>query len=233
MKSGAIGTAIEAAAVLVSALSGMITAAQKRMDVVGTYCLAVLTAFGGGTLRDLLVDQRPFFWVRHAEYLVVIFALCGAFVYSRPFHTLATRWHRSAVAVDALGLALFTLTGVGAALSAGMPDFVASLIGVVTGTFGGVLRDVVVSEIPELFRPGSLYAVSSFAGSWVYLGGLRLALPGVVAGSLAFVSIVTLRLVSVRWGVRVPDPLWLRRDSGAERKPERPPETRLHPGRRK
>jgi uncharacterized membrane protein YeiH len=199
--------------VVVSALSGMITAARKRMDVVGTYCLAVLTAFGGGTLRDLLVDQRPFFWVRYAEYLVVIFGLCMAFVYSRPFHALANRWHRSAVAVDALGLALFTLTGLAAALRANMPLFVASLIGVITGTFGGVLRDIVVSEIPELFRPGSLYAVSAFAGSWVYLGGVRLGLPPILGASLAFVTIVVLRLVSVRFGVRVPDPLWLREDT--------------------
>ncbi len=213
MKTAAIGTALEAAAVIVSAISGMITAARKRMDIVGTYCLAVLTAFGGGTLRDLLVDQRPFFWVAHAEYLSVLFALCIAFVYSPGFHARAQRWQPQAIVVDTLGLALFTLTGLSAALRSNMPFFVASLIGVVTGTFGGVLRDVVAREIPELFRPGSLHAVSSFAGGWVYLGAMRLALPPAVGGSLAFLTIVTLRLVSVRFGLRVPDPLWLRNAS--------------------
>ena len=108
-----------------------------------------------------------------------------------------------------MGLALFTLSGVGFALGSGLPMFIASLIGVITGTFGGVLRDVVSNEIPVIFRPGSLYAVSSFAGAWVFLGGMRLGLAHALAAALAFVTIVALRLVSVRFGVRVPDPLWL------------------------
>jgi len=115
---------------------------------------------GGGTLRDLLIDRRPFFWVSHQEYLLVIVPLCVAFVYSRAFHSRVRQWHGQAVLVDAMGLALFTLTGVGFALHRGLPPFVASLIGVVTGTFGGVLRDVMSMEIPVIFRPGELYAVS-------------------------------------------------------------------------
>jgi len=190
----------------------MITAARKRMDIVGTYCLAVLTAFGGGTLRDLLIDRRPFFWVSHEEYLLIIVVLCVAFSYSRAFHVRASHWHRQAVLVDAMGLALFTLTGVSFALARGMPPFVASLIGVITGAFGGVMRDVVISEIPVVFRAGELYAVSAFLGSWVYLGALWLALPPLAAGALAFLAIVASRIASVRFGLRVPDPLWLRED---------------------
>jgi uncharacterized membrane protein YeiH len=81
VRFAAIGGAVEAAAVLLFAVSGMITAARKRMDIVGTYSLAVVTAFGGGTLRDLLVGRRPFFWVARWEYLVVIAVLCIGFVY--------------------------------------------------------------------------------------------------------------------------------------------------------
>jgi uncharacterized membrane protein YeiH len=213
MRTAAIGGAVEAAAVLLFAVSGMITAARKQMDIVGTYCLAVVTAFGGGTLRDLLVDQRPFFWVVRWEYLVVIAVLCIGFVYSRAVHARIARWHRSAIAIDALGLALFTLTGLEAALHARMPVFVASLVGVITGTFGGVLRDVSAGEVPELFRPGSLNALSAFAGSWVVLGGGVLGLPSILSATLGFVTIVVLRLVSVRFGVRVPDPVWLERDA--------------------
>jgi uncharacterized membrane protein YeiH len=154
--TASIGAALEAAAVLVSALSGMITAARKGMDIVGTYCLAVVTAFGGGTLRDLLIDRRPFFWAQHEEHLLVIAVLCVGFVYSRFFHARVHQWHRQAVLIDAMGLALFTLTGVSFALHKGMPPFVASLVGVITGTFGGVMRDVVSSEIPVVFRPGEL-----------------------------------------------------------------------------
>ena len=220
MRTAAIGYAVEAAAVLVSAVAGMITAARKQMDIVGTYCLAVLTALGGGTLRDLLIDRRPFFWVQHEEYLLIIVALCAAFAYSPAFHVRASRWHRRDVLADALGLALFTLTGVSFALQKGMPPFVASLIGVITGAFGGVLRDVVISEIPVVFRPGELYAVSAFAGAWVFLGAQRLALPHALPAALSrFLTIVGLRLASVRFGLRVPNPLWLR-------KPPKPPEGR-------
>ena len=210
MNAHALTLALEAAAVIVSAVSGMIAAARKRMDIVGTYCLAAATALGGGTLRDLLIDRRPFFWISHDGYLLLIAVLCVPFVYSRGFHARVSQWHRQAVLVDAMGLALFTLTGVGFALQKGLPVFVASLIGVVTGTFGGVLRDVGSAEIPVIFRPGELYAVSSFAGAWIYLGAARLGVVPVLAAALAFATIVGLRLVSVRWGVRVPDPLWLR-----------------------
>ena len=215
MKPIPIGTALEASAVLVSAISGMITAARKHMDIVGTYCLAIVTAFGGGTLRDLLIDRRPFFWVSHDQYLLIIVALCVAFVYSKPFHARASRWHRQGVLVDAMGLALFTLTGVGFARDKGLPLFVSSLIGVITGTFGGVLRDVASIEIPLLFRPGELYAISSFAGAWVYLAGLQIGLSAFVAGSLAALTIVSLRIVSHAFGLRVPDPLWIRRGGSA------------------
>jgi uncharacterized membrane protein YeiH len=214
MTAAAIRTALEAAAVLLYAVDGMMTAARKRMDVVGTYSLAVVTAFGGGTLRDLLVGQRPFFWVARWQYLLVIAVLCVGFCYQPTIQALASRLYRSGAVVDALGLALFTLTGVDAALRARLPLFVASLVGVITGTFGGVLRDVCAGEVPELFRPGSLNALSAFAGSWVYLAGTAFGWHGLLAASLAFATIVALRLVSVRWNVRAPDPHWLRRDAG-------------------
>ena len=125
-----------------------------------------------------------------------------------------SRWHGQAVLIDAIGLALFTVTGVGFALQKGMPPFVASLIGVITGTFGGVMRDVVSTEIPVIFRPGELYALSSFAGAWVFLGSLYVGLAGFVAGTFAFLTVVSLRLASHAFGVKVPDPLWIRKGSG-------------------
>jgi uncharacterized membrane protein YeiH len=229
LKTSAFAAAVEAAAVLVSALSGMIAAARKRMDIVGTYCLAVITAFGGGTLRDLLIDRRPFFWVQNAQYLWIIGLLCVAFVYVPEFNVRVSRWHAQAVLVDAMGLALFTLSGAGFALQRGLPMFVASLIGVVTGTFGGVLRDVASNEIPMIFRPGSLYALSSFAGAWVFLGGIRLGAPHALAAGLAFGVIVALRMVSVRFGVRFPDPLWLSEPNPNLNPNPKPPRAPLDP----
>jgi uncharacterized membrane protein YeiH len=202
-------TAVEAAAVVVMTVSGMLTAARARMDLIGTFTLALVTAFGGGTLRDLLLERRPLFWVANEGYVFLTLLLCLAFVYNRRAYAFAGALDRRAVFVDALGLALFTLTGVRYALEAGLPPLPASLIGVVTGTFGGVLRDVLVREIPAIFRPGALYAASSFVGCWVVLAGPWLEIPQSIADAAGFATIVLLRMASVRLGLRLPDPHWL------------------------
>ena len=201
--------AVEAAAVVVSAISGMITAARARMDVVGTFTLALVTAFGGGTLRDILLERRPFFWVSSKEYVFLTLLLCLAFVYSRKAFALAGALDSRAVFVDALSLALFSLTGVRYALEAGLPPLPASLMGVITGTFGGVLRDVLIREIPAIFRPGPLYAAASFLGCLVVLAGPWLEIPQAIADAGGFATVVLLRMASVRLGLRLPDPHWV------------------------
>src|SRR5579872_7138922 len=102
---------LEGSAVIVAALSAMITAAKKRMDLVGVYALALVTSFGGGTIRDLLIDRRPFFWVDRYEYLVIELALCIPFVYSRRLYEWSTTLVARAEIVDALGLGFFTISG--------------------------------------------------------------------------------------------------------------------------
>src|SRR6478609_1313506 len=114
-------TLLEAAAVLVSAVAGMLVAAEKRMDIVGAYALACVNAFGGGTVRDLLLDNRPFYWIQHWWFLVTILVLCVPMVYNERMFRLATEVHRRAAKVDAIGLALFTITGVGIALAQEQP----------------------------------------------------------------------------------------------------------------
>ncbi len=206
--------AVEASAVVVMTVSGMVTAARARMDLIGTFTLALVTAFGGGTLRDLLLERRPLFWVANEGYVFATLLFCLAFVYSRRAYAWARVLDRRAVLVDALGLALFSLTGVRYALEAGLPPLAASLMGVVTGTFGGVLRDVLVREIPAIFRPGELYAASAFVGCWVVLAGPVLEIPQAWADAAGFATIVLLRMASVRLGLRLPDPHWLGKDGG-------------------
>ncbi len=117
----------------------MITAAKKEMDFVGVYVLALVTSFGGGTIRDLLLDRRPFFWVARSEYLVIVLALCVPFVYSRRLYTWSATFVARADIIDALGLGFFTVSGTALAAEAGMPAIVCALLGVVTGTGGGVM----------------------------------------------------------------------------------------------
>ncbi len=203
--------AVEVGAVMTSALSGMITAFQKRLDIVGVASLALVAAFGGGTVRDLLIDRRPFFWDTRWEYVPIIIGMTVAFVYSARFHRVARALHERAVFIDALGLALFSLTGLAFALDAKLSPFVAVLIGVLTGTGGGVMRDVLVNELPLIFRPGGrLYALASAVGCGVAVAAGWLGLSVFAAAAIGFLVIVGLRMASVRFGVHAPDPLWMR-----------------------
>ena len=206
---------VEAAAVVASAIAGMIIASSKRMDLVGTFALACVNAFGGGTLRDLLLDNRPFYWMANWWFFVAILVIAVPFVYSvRVFH-LATEMHRRSVWMDALGLALFSVTGAGIALAHGAPLVVAVLMAVVAGTTGGVLRDIVVNEIPDLFRPGGLYATASLAGALVFVACLAQAFEYGTAAIAGALIVVALRVLSVRLGVAMPSPQWAATAGGA------------------
>jgi len=200
---------LEASAVIASAIAGMLIAADKRMDLIGAFALACVNAFGGGTVRDLLLDNRPFYWMANWGYLLAILAICIPFVYSvKAFH-VAAAVHRRWVKMDAVGLALFTVTGAGIALEHEAPLVVAVLMGVVGGTTGGVLRDVFVNEVPDLFRPGGLYATASFAGALAFVVALALDVNYAAAALTGVVVVVLLRVVSVRLRIGMPDPQWL------------------------
>jgi uncharacterized membrane protein YeiH len=171
---------VELAATAAFALAGIMEGARKRLDAVGVCVVGFLTAFGGGTLRDLLLDQRPFFWVRHVEVLWGVLALCVlAMLFLRHRHFELTE--KAIQWPDALGLGLFAATGVHQALLLEMPAVVAVLMGLITGVFGGVLRDVVCNQIPTAFHDHRPYAVCAFAGGWVYVGLWQLDAPGWLA----------------------------------------------------
>jgi len=171
---------VELSATAAFALSGVLEGARKRLDAVGVCVVAFVSAFGGGTLRDLLLDQRPFFWVRHVEMLWGVLALCVlAMLFLRARHFAPTE--RAMQWPDALGLGLFTATGVHQALLLDMPALVAVLMGLITGVFGGVLRDVVCNQIPTAFHDHRPYAVCAFAGGWLYVGLWQMEAPGWLA----------------------------------------------------
>jgi uncharacterized membrane protein YeiH len=185
------------------ALSGVLEGARKRLDPVGVCAVGFLAAFGGGTLRDLLLDRRPFFWVLHVEMLWGVFGLClVAMLMLRGQHHAPTE--RVILWPDALGLGLFTASGVQLALDADLPGLVAVLMGVVTGVFGGVLRDIVCNEIPTVFRDQRPYAVCAFAGGWVCLALDTLGWPewGVIMATLLVTA--GSRLLAVHRAWRLP-----------------------------
>jgi uncharacterized membrane protein YeiH len=199
----AVVPAIEFVAVLAAAFSGFAEARNKKMDVVGVFTIAFITAFGGSTLRDVLLDRRPFFWVEHQPYVVLILVLT---LIATPALRLAQRVVPSPLFViaDAIGLGFFSIAGVAVAHELGSPPIVAVMMGVVTGVFGGVLRDVILNEVPMVLRDGKPYALAALAGCIFYLLVLAAGMPASVANWVASALIVAVRLAAWRlnWTIR-------------------------------
>lgn len=188
--------AIEFLAVVVGALYGVLLAARQGMDVVGVFTVASVVAFGGGTLRDLFLGRYPLFWIGNPHYPVVVFVialLAGLIVrYFKRIRPLL-------LFPDALGMGLFTMAGASIALDYHTTWFLAAILGTITGTFGGVLGDIVCNQIPSLFRPAPLQATCAFAGAWIFIFSMELELPENWAMVLGVVVIVLFRLAAVRW----------------------------------
>ena len=191
-------TAIELLAVISGAIFGVLLARQKQMDFVGVFSVACITAFGGGTVRDVLLDRHPLFWIAHSHYPIIVFAVAG-------IASLIPAWLGKFLDVpDAFGLALFSVLGTEYALQANVAPFVAVLFGVITGTFGGVMGDIVCNEVPSLFRPSTpLYATCAFVGCWVLIGAQAILLPPDTARWVSATLIVVLRLIALRYQIRL------------------------------
>lgn len=195
--------AVEIAATLAFAISGLLAAANKRLDAVGVCIIAGVTAFGGGTLRDVLLDRRPFFWVERSEWLWGLLLLCVAsMLLLRARHFEVTR--RALLWPDALGLGLFTANGAQIALDQGLPAVVCVLMGVITAVFGGVLRDVLCNDVPAAFSDHRPYAVCSFVGGWALVGAHALDWPVWAALVAATALTASLRLGAVWFDVALP-----------------------------
>lgn len=200
---GHVLTAIEAAATVAFALSGLLEAARKRLDAVGVCMVAGLAAFGEGTLRDVLLDRRPFFWVEHALWLWALLLLCVlAMLFMRARHFAPTA--RAMQWPDAAGLGLFTASGTQIALHAGSPAIVAVLMGVVTAVFGGVLRDVVCNEIASAFTDHRPYAICAFAGGWMLVAANGAGLADWVGLVGAAAVTAVLRALAIWTGFTLP-----------------------------
>lgn len=197
-------TTIEVLAILASAYAGLIEAKRLDMDFVGLTTAAMVTAFGGGTLRDVMLDRTPLFWIDHYEYPIIVFgiSLLGLvlFKYNRELFR-----KRVLLVIDALGLGLFSAVGIGIALQLKTPIFPAVLIGVITATGGGVMRDILLNKVPEVFlKTTQLYVTCSFAGCWAYVGLIYLGfdhLPGLI---VCIIVTFVLRVVAVKKGLSLP-----------------------------
>lgn len=186
--------------VAVFAASGVLAAGRKEMDWLGGLVIAALTAIGGGTLRDLLLNRHPLFWIVDTTYLIVISAAALlTLLYTRrrppPGNVL--------LYADAAGLALFTLIGAQIAQEAGVPPLIVVLMGTMTGAAGGVLRDILCAEIPLVLRR-DFYATAAIAGASAYLVTEALGVPRDGAFGLGMLVVILLRLYAILHGLRLP-----------------------------
>lgn len=193
--------ALDYAAALVFALSGALAASRAQLDLVGFAFLASLTALGGGTIRDLLLDRNPVFWIADPTPLAIA---CGsAVVVFFTAHLLESR-QTVLTWLDALALPIAVAAGVRAATELDQSVPIILIMGIATGCFGGLLRDIVANEVPLLIRPGKLYVTAALAGGAAALmTGTLVEYP---AASLAACICVTfaLRAGSLAFGWRLP-----------------------------
>jgi len=196
-------TAIELIATLAFALSGVIEGARKRLDAVGICVVAGLAAFGGGTVRDILLERRPLFWMEHAQWVWALLGMCvAAMLFMRARHLEPTE--RAMQWPDALGLGLFTAVGTQIALDAQVSALIAVILGMVTAVFGGVLRDMVCNEIPKAFSDHRPYAICSFAGAWIMVALHPTELPQWVGLVAAAAAVTALRVLAIALDWRLP-----------------------------
>ncbi len=193
----------EGVGVTAFAISGIVAGANKRLDVFGIAVVAFSAAFGGGTLRDLLLDRAPYFWVANQGWVLVILslALAGS-ILLRSRHIEPTK--RAMQWPDAVGLGLFATSGTQIALEAGVSPLVATLMGVVSATFGGIIRDVLLNEIPWVVSSFQLYAIIAFTGGWLVWGLQEMGMDSIWTLALASAITVVLRILAIMLNWRLP-----------------------------
>jgi uncharacterized membrane protein YeiH len=195
---------IEILGLVAFALTGIYEARKKGMDLIGVYAVAMITAFGGGSLRDIILDRHPLFWMEHYEYAILVLALSvsASLMKKNPFDK--KNMVMGMLVLDALGLGSFSASGASVADKLGCVPFVAALLGVTTGVFGGVMRDIICNEVPTVFQRTELYATCSFLGAWCYLvvvhgeGGELTAVAACIA--VTFV----LRMLAIVYKIKLP-----------------------------
>lgn len=186
-------------AVVVSSASGVLKAGFKQFDLFGVIIIAIATGLGGGSLRDMLLD-RDVFWIRDQVYFIAsLGSAIAVFIAAR----LMVISQKLFLVADAAGLATFGIAGTLVSLMVGAPVLVASFMGVMTGTMGGIFRDVLCNEPPVVFL-SPLYATVSWAGSLCFIGllysGLDITLAAVIAGLGMFIS----RLIAIHYNIGLP-----------------------------
>lgn len=191
---------LDSLGIVVFAVTGALVASRKQMDIVGFALLGIVTGVGGGTLRDLLLGTSPVFWVREPTSVLICAGVAAATFFSA--HIPQSRYNL-VLWLDAVGLAVFTVTGAETALKAGVSAPVACVMGVITATFGGIIRDILGGESPIILRH-EIYVTAALLGAIVLVGLQWLGASHDSAAAAALASAFALRGAALTWRWSLP-----------------------------
>lgn len=183
----------------VFAISGIRLASRKQIDWFGAYIIGLVTAIGGGTARDVLLDTTPF-WMLDSKYFITTGV---ALLITILFKDKLFKWGNTLFLFDAIGLGLFTIVGISKSVEADFPFWVCILMGAITGSLGGVIRDVLLNEVPLLLRK-DIYALACVAGGVVYFICIHFGVPITVTELIAAFVVILTRLVAVKFHIHLP-----------------------------
>lgn len=192
-------TFLDYSGVAVFAATGALSASRKQMDIIGFLFLAGVTGIGGGTFRDLILDV-PVFWIANHDYVLVCAAMAVLVFFTA--HRVESRY-KLLLWLDAVGLAAFAVMGASRGLAVTGSPVIAIIMGVLTATFGGILRDILAGEPSVLLRP-EVYVTAALAGAGVYTLGDLAALPPIVCQLGGFIAALAVRGGAIRFGWRIP-----------------------------
>ena len=183
------------------AISGVLVAMDKKLDLFGVVIIAFVTAIGGGTLRDLLIGNTPVVWMRESVY---VFIILGAVVFAILLRPQLKYLRKSLFLFDTIGIGLYTMVGIEKGLIAELSPFICIALGTMTASFGGVIRDILCNEIPVIFRK-EIYATACILGGAGYFLLRELPIVNEYAYVVAILLVITVRLLAVRFKIALPN----------------------------
>jgi uncharacterized membrane protein YeiH len=187
--------------VFVFAISGVLTAIDKKLDLFGVFIIAFVTALGGGTLRDALIGRTPVGWMQDLNYVYLIIA---AYVVAIVFRNYLNKLRLSLFLFDTIGLGVFTLIGIEKGLEYGLHPIICIALGTITATFGGLIRDILCNEIPLLLRKGTIYATICIIGGILFFILKALGLQDSINELVTSLFIIAFRLAAVKYKMSLP-----------------------------
>ncbi len=183
------------------AISGVLVAMDKKLDLFGVFIIAFVTAIGGGSLRDMLIGDTPVAWMRDEAYTITILA---SVLFAILFQSRLKYLRRSLFLFDTIGIGLYTMVGIEKGLQAELMPFICIALGTITASFGGVIRDILCNEIPVIFRK-EIYATACIAGGVLYFILIETPMAEEYAYAIGILAVIGLRLLAVRFKVALPN----------------------------